>query len=128
MQRFSLCSLSGRRLAQSARLYPRQFTASSYIQSKVKITDGVEFDTIAREWRMKWSADNDKKSLADVQKTLDKLIPTIKKIEGVKSVQRVVCGGCQDYKVCISSIHFQINPRSYYLFMITWCMNAWINN
>jgi hypothetical protein len=25
---------------------------------------GVDFNVIAREWRMKWSADNDKQSLA----------------------------------------------------------------
>ena len=36
----------------------------------IKITDGVEFDTIAREWRLKWSADSDKASLAAVQKEL----------------------------------------------------------
>ena len=33
----------------------------------VKITEGVEFQTIAREWRFKWSADNDKVSLASAQ-------------------------------------------------------------
>ena len=27
------------------------------------ITEGVDFDVVAREWRMKWSPDNDKKSL-----------------------------------------------------------------
>ena len=27
------------------------------------IVEGVDFDTVAREWRCKWSGDNDKKSL-----------------------------------------------------------------
>ena len=40
----------------------------------VKIADGVEFDTIAREWRLKWSADNDKKSLASAQQGKEDLI------------------------------------------------------
>ena len=51
---------------------------------------------------MKWSPDNDKKSLASVQQTLSVFKPTIKGIDGVKSIQRVVCGGCLDYKVVIA--------------------------
>lgn len=35
-----------------------------------KLAPGVEFNTIAREWRFKWSADSDKKSLASAQQTL----------------------------------------------------------
>jgi hypothetical protein len=88
----------------------RSYAVSRCAQSKLKITDGVEFDTIAREWRMKWSTDNDKKSLADVQKSLDKLLPAIKGIDGLASVQRVVCGGCQDYKVNQISLSTSFNP------------------
>lgn len=68
----------------------------------IKITEGVEFDTIAREWRLKWSPDNDKKSLAAVQAVLNELKPQIAAVPGVKSVQRVVCGGCLDYKVVVA--------------------------
>jgi hypothetical protein len=67
-----------------------------------KITDGVEFDTIAREWRCKWNADNDKKSLAEAQALLNSVLPNVKKVDGVKSVQRIVCGGCLDFKVVTS--------------------------
>lgn len=67
-----------------------------------KIVDGVEFNTIAREWRLKWSANDDKKSLADVQRTLDSFKSDLHKVFGVKSVQRVVCGGCLDYKVIVA--------------------------
>lgn len=66
------------------------------------ITEGVEFDTIAREWRCKWSADNDKKSLQEAQKALDAILASLKSIDGVKGVQRVVCGGCLDFKVITS--------------------------
>ena len=76
-------------------------SSSSSIAS-IKITEGVEFNTIAREWRLKWSADNDKKSLASVQQTLSIFKPAIAGIDGVKSVQRIVCGGCLDYKVIIA--------------------------
>ena len=61
--------------------------------------EGVDFDTIAREWRCKWSADGDKKSLAEAQKVLNEMLPTIKSIDGVKSVHRIVCGGNLDFKV-----------------------------
>ena len=77
---------------------------------KIKITDGVEFDTIAREWRLKWSPDNDKKSLAAVQQSLNIFLPAIKKIDGVQSVQRIVCGGCLDYKVVKNPLQFSHSP------------------
>jgi len=76
--------------------------ASSRGLSMITITDGVEFDTIAREWRMKWSADEDKKSLASAQQSLSLFTTAIKKIDGVKSIQRVVCGGCLDFKVVVA--------------------------
>ena len=78
---------------------------------------GVEFNVVAREWRMKWSADADKQSLADAQAALVSVLasvrrascvlhaivwPTllqVKAVPGVQSVQRVVCGGCLDFKV-----------------------------
>ena len=63
------------------------------------ITEGVEFDTIAREWRCKWNPDNDKKSLQEAQKLLNDVVTELKAIDGVKSVQRIVCGGCQDFKI-----------------------------
>ena len=66
------------------------------------IVEGVEFNTIAREWRCKWSTDDDKKSLADLQKILDESKDEIKSISGLKSVQRIVCGGCLDFKVVIA--------------------------
>ena len=66
------------------------------------IVDGVEFDTIAREWRCKWSTDDDKESLAKLQKVLNESKDEIKAIDGVKSVQRIVCGGCLDFKIVVA--------------------------
>ena len=45
------------------------------------------------------SPDDDKKSLAEVQAVVDKTLGDLKALDGVKSVQRVVCGGCLDYKL-----------------------------
>lgn len=63
------------------------------------IVDGVDFDTIAREWRCKWSGDDDKKSLAEAQKALNAILADVKAVDGFKKVDRVVCGGCLDFKV-----------------------------
>jgi hypothetical protein len=51
---------------------------------------------------MKWSADNDKESLAKIQELVDGALKSLKSVDGVKSVQRVVCGGCLDYKIITS--------------------------
>jgi hypothetical protein len=59
----------------------------------------VDFDTVAREWRCKWSADNDKLSLAEAQKALNQVLDDIKAVDGFQKVDRVVCGGCLDFKV-----------------------------
>mmetsp|Transcript_65740 Transcript_65740/g.132320 ORF Transcript_65740/g.132320 Transcript_65740/m.132320 type:complete len:145 (-) Transcript_65740:399-833(-) len=72
------------------------------VMANVEITKGVEFDTVAREWRMKWSEEKEKESLAQVQEIVDATLGEIKAIDGVKSVQRVVCGGCLDYKIITS--------------------------
>lgn len=66
------------------------------------IAEGVDFDTIAREWRCKWSQENDKASLVAAQKALLGIEADIKKIDGLKGVQRIVCGGCMDFKVIVS--------------------------
>ncbi len=63
------------------------------------LTEGVQFDTISREWRCKWSPDNDKASLVEAQKALESVLPTVKVVGGVAGVQCVVCRGCVDFKV-----------------------------
>uniref|UniRef100_A0A7S2NN59 Uncharacterized protein n=2 Tax=Zooxanthella nutricula TaxID=1333877 RepID=A0A7S2NN59_9DINO len=59
----------------------------------------VKFENIAREWRCKWSVDSDNASLMEAQKLLDDALAELSSVEGVASVQRVVCGGCHDFKV-----------------------------
>merc|ERR1711976_311191 len=76
--------------------------ANQLRRSMITITEGVEFNTIAREWRCKWSADNDKASLAAAQKVLNEYRDQVRGVNGVKNVQRVVCGGCLDFKVITS--------------------------
>lgn len=69
------------------------------------LTEGVNFDTIGREWRCKWSENNDKASLAKAQKELDKVVGDLKTIDGVKGVQRIVCGECHDFVSLVELLH-----------------------
>ena len=66
-------------------------------QTMGAFNDNVTFSHIAREWRCKWESKEG--DLAELQKVLDSKLAAIKAVDGVVSVQRVVCGGCQDYKV-----------------------------
>eukprot|EP00951_Prasinocladus_malaysianus_P047444 scaffold650489_cov41-Prasinocladus_malaysianus.AAC.1 len=63
-----------------------------------EITSNVSFDTVAREWRAKWSTDDEKASLSAAQDLLSSVIADLKALPGVKDVQRIVCGGCLDFK------------------------------
>ena len=69
-----------------------------------KIADGVEFDTIAREWRCKWSPEGDKASLVACQIALESVVEDLNEVDGVKSIERVVCGDCLDFKVSSLSL------------------------
>ncbi|KAA8495656.1 hypothetical protein FVE85_1811 [Porphyridium purpureum] len=64
-----------------------------------EIVKGVSFDTIAREWRFKWSPENEKKSLEEAQQLLEEVLPEVKSVDGVVDIRRTVCGGCLDFKV-----------------------------
>jgi hypothetical protein len=64
-----------------------------------EVTKNVKFDNIAREWRCKWAEDAEKASLTSAQELLEDVLASLSSVEGVSSVQRVVCGGCHDFKV-----------------------------
>jgi len=59
----------------------------------------VKFGNIAREWRCKFSPDADNASLMAAQAKLEEVLAEVSSLDGVLSVQRVVCGGCHDFKV-----------------------------
>jgi hypothetical protein len=46
----------------------------------VDITPNVSFDTIAREWRCKWSGDNDKASLVKAQDAITEVLAEVQSI------------------------------------------------
>lgn len=63
------------------------------------IVHNVQFNVVAREWRCKW---DEEKSLVSCQTALTTVLDRVKDVKGVKDVQRVVCGGCKDFKVIVS--------------------------
>jgi hypothetical protein len=83
------------------------------------IAEGVDFDTVAREWRCKWSPDNDKQSLAEAQKALNEILAEVKAVDGFKKVDRVVCGGCLDFKVSNTKIHKRTTALRYTVWLST---------
>jgi len=67
---------------------------------------GVEFETVAREWRCKYSpgesgGPGDSASLKACQSLLDEYLPKLKALPGAE-ITRQVCGGCMDFKVSIT--------------------------
>merc|ERR1712046_417227 len=61
----------------------------------------IKFAHIAHEWRMKYAENELKGGAVAVDKILADHIAEIKCIDGFVSVQRAVCGGCNDFKVVI---------------------------
>jgi hypothetical protein len=80
----------------------RTLLVSRFATAPKHITPNVKYDTLAREWRFKWSPENDKASLSGAQTILEKFVSKIHSVKGVKKVQRIVCGGCHDFKVIVS--------------------------
>ena len=63
---------------------------------------GIDYTIVAREWRCKWSRDNDKKSGELAQKAWEAVRDETKALDGVVRVQRMVCCTCMDYKIIVS--------------------------
>jgi hypothetical protein len=58
----------------------------------------VSFDTVAREWRCKYTGPApESTSLEAVENLFEKHLPALKALDG--EVFRQVCGGCLDFKV-----------------------------
>mmetsp|Transcript_122 Transcript_122/g.354 ORF Transcript_122/g.354 Transcript_122/m.354 type:complete len:143 (+) Transcript_122:103-531(+) len=61
------------------------------------------FDNVAREWRCKWQDDGGGKAssatLVAIADVVDEFLPQLKALDGAV-VNRAVCGGCLDFKLC----------------------------
>jgi hypothetical protein len=63
------------------------------------IAEGVEYDTMAREWIATYSLEGDKSSLVACQLALESVVEDIHEVDGFKSVQRLVCEDDKEFRV-----------------------------
>jgi hypothetical protein len=82
---------------------PSAHQRATVVQQGVPLANGaMEFDRVCREWRCKYEGDKaTSASLEACSKVLDEYLPELKKIDGV-TVNRLVCGGCLDFKVMVT--------------------------
>ena len=60
----------------------------------------MSFNRVCREWRCKYEGDKStSESLEAISKVVDELLPEIKKSSKDATVNRLVCGGCLDFKL-----------------------------
>lgn len=60
----------------------------------------MSFDRVCREWRCKYEGDKaTSESLEAISKIVDEYLPEIKKVSKDAKVNRLVCGGCLDFKL-----------------------------
>ncbi len=60
----------------------------------------MSFNRVCREWRCKYEGDKaTSESLEAIAKVVDEYLPEIKKISKDVTVNRLVCGGCLDFKL-----------------------------
>lgn len=63
----------------------------------------MSFNRVCREWRCKYDGDKGTSaSLEAIAKQVDKFLPEIKKASGDITVNRLVCGGCLDFKLMMT--------------------------
>ena len=62
---------------------------------------GVAFDTIAREWRCKYTGPAGES--ASLKAANDLLNSKLAQLKAIGDVKRVVCGGCLDFKACVNT-------------------------
>jgi hypothetical protein len=63
----------------------------------------MSFNRVCREWRCKYEGDKaTSKSLEEIAKAVDELLPEIKKASKDITVNRLVCGSCLDFKLMMT--------------------------
>lgn len=63
----------------------------------------MSFNRVCREWRCKYAGNKaDSESLEAIAKAVDEYLPTIKSVSDDITVNRLVCGGCLDFKLMMT--------------------------
>ncbi len=74
---------------------------SNMSANAVPLANGaMSFDRVCREWRCKYEGDKaTSESLEAISKLVDEYLPAIKATSSDATVNRLVCGGCLDFKL-----------------------------
>ena len=73
--------------------------ASAEEEEEELFTEDVEYDVLCREWKCKWTTDVDSISLLGAKIALESVVDELKDLNGVQSVERIICDDCLDFKV-----------------------------
>jgi hypothetical protein len=97
----SFAVLSALLATSSAFVVSPGFTRPQVSMNSVPLANGaMSFDRVCREWRCKYSGDkSDSESLEAISKVVDEYLPAIKAVSADATVNRLVCGGCLDFKL-----------------------------
>jgi hypothetical protein len=75
--------------------------STSTALNDVPLANGsMSFNRVCREWRCKYDGDKStSESLEAIAKVVEEYLPEIKKISDGVTVNRLICGGCLDFKL-----------------------------
>lgn len=91
--------------ARATAFAPSAHAGSSFSRNmstnSVPLANGaMSFDRVCREWRCKYTGDKaTSESLEAISKLVDEYLPQIKAVSGGATVNRLICGGCLDFKL-----------------------------
>mmetsp|Transcript_13377 Transcript_13377/g.20075 ORF Transcript_13377/g.20075 Transcript_13377/m.20075 type:complete len:144 (+) Transcript_13377:43-474(+) len=91
-------------LATVAAFAPSSSIRSSTALNDVPLANGsMSFNRVCREWRCKYDGDKStSESLEAVAKAVDEVLADIKAVSSDITVNRLVCGGCLDFKLMMT--------------------------
>ena len=76
------------------------FARPSSLNAVPLANGAMSFDRVCREWRCKFTGDkSDSASLEAISKVVDEYLPAIKGVSSGATVNRMICGGCLDFKL-----------------------------
>ena len=82
---------------------PIRFSSALSAEPVPLANGAMSFNRVCREWRCKYEGDKTtSKSLEAISKVLDEKLPEIKKASTDITVNRLVCGGCLDFKLMMT--------------------------
>eukprot|EP00560_Eucampia_antarctica_P007449 CAMPEP_0197822884 /NCGR_PEP_ID=MMETSP1437-20131217/187_1 /TAXON_ID=49252 ORGANISM="Eucampia antarctica, Strain CCMP1452" /NCGR_SAMPLE_ID=MMETSP1437 /ASSEMBLY_ACC=CAM_ASM_001096 /LENGTH=146 /DNA_ID=CAMNT_0043421749 /DNA_START=45 /DNA_END=485 /DNA_ORIENTATION=+ len=78
----------------------RAFSRVAAVNAVPLANGSMSFDRVCREWRCKYSGDKaTSESLEAIAKVVDEYLPKLKEVSSDIKVNRLVCGGCLDFKL-----------------------------